>query len=78
METQSTNLPITDPDAFNQRYVSTNIRPGAPCYSSELVAKLRAELCALNEGFEVYSYAVLVCNSLRCAYFPRDLVIDTV
>jgi hypothetical protein len=51
----------SDKARFEQQYVTTNIRPGAPVYSPEYVARLRGRLLALGEEeWKYYSYAVLV------------------
>ncbi|KAF1812558.1 hypothetical protein P152DRAFT_482052 [Eremomyces bilateralis CBS 781.70] len=45
---------------FEARYVSANIRPGAPGFSSELVTSLRKRLLSFGEDeWKYYSYAVL-------------------
>ena len=66
--------PTQDTSAFDSKYVSTNIRAGAPPYSPELVRKLRNELCELDrEEFEYLSYPVLVCSLYSC----RDLGVSS-
>ncbi|KAH6698475.1 hypothetical protein BKA61DRAFT_682505 [Leptodontidium sp. MPI-SDFR-AT-0119] len=50
----------TDKAAFEQKYVTTNVKLEAPTYSSDLIRELRKELCALDPvEFKYLSYAVL-------------------
>lgn len=47
--------------AFDAKYVSTNIRPGAPLYSKKLIDGYRERLVALGgKDWDEYNYAILV------------------
>ncbi|KAL2832197.1 hypothetical protein BJY01DRAFT_254016 [Aspergillus pseudoustus] len=64
----------TQKAGFDGLYVSTNIRPDAPKYSSDLVAKFKSRLLALGPEWEDYSYAVLTSIFIGCHrpdYPPR-------
>jgi hypothetical protein len=58
----------TQSPSFTTNYVSTNIHPDAPDYSSEFVTQLRNRLLSLGHEWEVYSYALLV----SCIHYPTN------
>ena len=48
---------------FDKKYVSTNIKPGAPPYSPQIVERFINELQAVApEELKTLSYAILVCR----------------
>jgi hypothetical protein len=59
---------------FDDKYVTTNLKAGAPRYSADIVRKMYHELLELDqEEFKHYGYAVLVCSTPYIFILSSDL-----